>query len=163
LGLQTLAQKANSKQSYRLALVLAEFSDIDAILLLLNSPPPALSSTANSLPPRSAARQNQSAKGYSLEPTAGGLTPIEASPTELPTPNVPNSSHVADETALLTRGPDILSLTEYFTALDGVIEDLERMWKGLQEGRGGTREAGVKDLVGWTAIKMIETNKSSPS
>ena len=53
----------------------------------------------------------------------------------------------ADDSALLTRGPDIMSLNEYFTALDGVIEDLEKMWKGMTEGRGGAREAGVKDLV----------------
>jgi hypothetical protein len=40
-----------------------------------------------------------------------------------------------------------MALGEYFTALDGVIGDLERMWKGLTEGRGGAREAGIKDLV----------------
>lgn len=53
----------------------------------------------------------------------------------------------ADETALLTRGPDIMALGEYFTAMDGVIGDLERMWKGFTAGRGGAREAGVRDLV----------------
>lgn len=40
-----------------------------------------------------------------------------------------------------------MALGEYFSALDGVIDDLERMYKGLMEGRGGAREAGVKDLV----------------
>jgi hypothetical protein len=40
-----------------------------------------------------------------------------------------------------------MALGEYFNALDGVIGDLERMWKGLTEGRGGAREAGIKDLV----------------
>jgi len=40
-----------------------------------------------------------------------------------------------------------MALGEYFTAMDGVIGDLERMWKGYTEGRGGAREAGVRDLV----------------
>ncbi|WVF72381.1 hypothetical protein IAT40_007196 [Kwoniella sp. CBS 6097] len=66
------------------------------------------------------------------------------SPIQSAAPSGTNSP--ADETALLTRGPDIMSLNEYFVALDGVVGDLERMWKGLMEGRGGAREAGVKDL-----------------
>ena len=40
-----------------------------------------------------------------------------------------------------------MSLGEYFTALDGVIRDLEVLWKQVQDGRGGSREAGVKDLA----------------
>lgn len=39
-----------------------------------------------------------------------------------------------------------MALGEYFSALDSVVADLERMWRGLIEGRGGAREAGVKDL-----------------
>jgi exocyst complex protein 7 len=54
----------------------------------------------------------------------------------------------ADEVAILTRGPDIMALGEFYTALDGVVGDLERMWSALQEGRGGAREAAIKDLVG---------------
>lgn len=44
-----------------------------------------------------------------------------------------------------------MALGEYFTALDGVVGDLERMWKGLTEGRGGAREAGIKDLVSFAS------------
>ncbi|KAL7423726.1 exocyst complex component exo70 [Cryptotrichosporon argae] len=70
---------------------------------------------------------------------AGGLSPVvSAAPTRAASP--------ADESAILMRGPDIMALTEYFTALDNVIDDLERMWKGFMEGRGGAREVGVKDL-----------------
>ncbi|WVQ98552.1 hypothetical protein IAU59_005678 [Kwoniella sp. CBS 9459] len=106
-------------------------------------------------------------KGYSLDPFPLGAalsSPIQAnappalrriandqhqhqnhlSPIQSAAPSRTNSP--ADETALLTRGPDIMSLNEYFNALDGVVGDLERMWKGLMEGRGGAREAGVKDL-----------------
>lgn len=39
-----------------------------------------------------------------------------------------------------------MALGEYFGAMDSVVGDLERMWRGLVEGRGGAREAGVKDL-----------------
>jgi hypothetical protein len=41
-----------------------------------------------------------------------------------------------------------MSLGEFFSSLDAVVGDLERMWKGFKEGRGGAREAGVRDLVG---------------
>jgi len=77
-------------------------------------------------------------KGYSLEPP---LTPIQSIPG---TP--------ADETAILTRGPDIMALGEYNAAMDSTVGDLERMWKGFSEGRGGVREAGVRDLVGLLSI-----------
>lgn len=40
-----------------------------------------------------------------------------------------------------------MALGEYGGALDAVIGDLERMWKGFVDGRGGAREAGVRDLV----------------
>jgi hypothetical protein len=40
-----------------------------------------------------------------------------------------------------------MALGEFFGAMDAVIGDLERMWKGFKEGRGGAREAGVRDLV----------------
>ncbi|OCF55156.1 hypothetical protein L486_07267 [Kwoniella mangroviensis CBS 10435] len=74
-----------------------------------------------------------------LKSSAKQLSPIQsAAPSATASP--------ADETALLTRGPDIMALGEYFTAMDGVILDLDRMYKGLMEGRGGAREAGVKDL-----------------
>ncbi|WVR04979.1 hypothetical protein IAU60_001991 [Kwoniella sp. DSM 27419] len=97
------------------------------------------------------------AKGYSLDPPAQSPAPIPApavsrlraepshlSPIQSAVPS-PTASP-ADETALIMRGPDIMSLREYLNALDGVVGDLERMWKGLMEGRGGAREAGVKDL-----------------
>ena len=42
-----------------------------------------------------------------------------------------------------------MALSEYFSSMDGVIEDLERMWKGFTEGRGGAREAGIRDLVSY--------------
>ncbi|WVO16993.1 hypothetical protein L204_104679 [Cryptococcus depauperatus] len=53
----------------------------------------------------------------------------------------------AVDSALLLRGPDIMALGEYFGVLDSVIDDLERMYKGLMEGRGGARDAGVKELT----------------
>ncbi|BEJ18229.1 hypothetical protein CspHIS471_0705060 [Cutaneotrichosporon sp. HIS471] len=51
-----------------------------------------------------------------------------------------------NERAVITRGPDIMSLKEYFGALKVVIGDLEPMYQGLQEGRGGTREQKVAEL-----------------
>ncbi|WWC85250.1 uncharacterized protein L201_000112 [Kwoniella dendrophila CBS 6074] len=70
--------------------------------------------------------------------------PSTLSPIQSAVPS--RTASPADETAILMRGPDIMALNEYFNALDGVILDLERMYKGLMEGRGGAREAGVKDL-----------------
>ncbi|WVW83405.1 hypothetical protein I302_105424 [Kwoniella bestiolae CBS 10118] len=128
-------------------------------------PSPSSITTSNIVTPTSATIQSSSTKspisasspitGYSLgnpiitnlksnarttdKPGISNLSPIQsAAPSTTASP--------ADETALLTRGPDIMALNEYFAALDGVILDLERMWKGLMEGRGGAREAGVKDL-----------------
>ncbi|BEI87205.1 hypothetical protein CcaverHIS002_0705510 [Cutaneotrichosporon cavernicola] len=51
-----------------------------------------------------------------------------------------------NERAVIARGPDIMSLKEYFGALKAVIGDLEPMYQGLQEGRGGTREQKVAEL-----------------
>ncbi|GMK59487.1 hypothetical protein CspeluHIS016_0800930 [Cutaneotrichosporon spelunceum] len=51
-----------------------------------------------------------------------------------------------NERALISRGPDIMNLKEYFAALKAVIADLEPMYQGLQEGRGGTREQKVAEL-----------------
>lgn len=42
-----------------------------------------------------------------------------------------------------------MALGEFISAFDSVSADLERMWKGYKEGRGGAREAGVRDLVSW--------------
>lgn len=39
-----------------------------------------------------------------------------------------------------------MALSEFTSAMDSVIADLERMAKGLRDGRGGAREAGVRDL-----------------
>ncbi|KAK4687879.1 exocyst complex component 7, partial [Tremellales sp. Uapishka_1] len=132
LGIQPLTRKAHN---------------IDATLALLNpqsssslhprppnqtqrsNPPPSLASARDQLP--TAVPQ----RGYSIDP----LTPIPSRPESA-------AGTPADETVILTRGPDIMALGEYATALDGVIADLERMWKGFTEGRGGAREAGVKDL-----------------
>ncbi|WRT66900.1 uncharacterized protein IL334_003865 [Kwoniella shivajii] len=93
-----------------------------------------------------------SIKGFSLGTPLGNPLPShlrtrtnDLSPIQSAAPSTTASP--ADETALLTRGPDIMSLSEYNTAFDGVVTDLERMYKGLMEGRGGAREAGVKDLA----------------
>ena len=40
-----------------------------------------------------------------------------------------------------------MALGEYGAAMEAVIGDLERMWRGFVDGRGGVREAGVRDLV----------------
>jgi hypothetical protein len=54
-----------------------------------------------------------------------------------------------------------MALSEYFSALDSVIGDLERMWKGFTEGRGGAREAGVRDLVCATILPVEDPNAQS--
>lgn len=84
-------------------------------------------------------------QGYSLAPT---LTPIASVPGS-------GAATPADETAILTRGPDIMALGEFFGAMDAVTGDLERMWKGFKEGRGGAREAGVRDLVSARGTGMV--------
>jgi hypothetical protein len=40
-----------------------------------------------------------------------------------------------------------MALSEFTNAFDSVAADLERMYRGFKEGRGGAREAGVRDLV----------------
>ena len=76
-------------------------------------------------------------QGYTVD--ASPITPISTVPTV--------SVGTADEAAIINRGPDITSLKEFFDAMNGVIGDLERMWKGYTEGRGGAREAGVQNLA----------------
>ncbi|ODN84885.1 hypothetical protein L202_00737 [Cryptococcus amylolentus CBS 6039] len=105
---------------------------------------PSAPASAPPRPPTSRQASASSAKGYSLEPPTVKLTAPALSPIASAAPS--RSATPADDSALLMRGPDIMALGEYFTALNGVVEDLERMWKGLTEGRGGAREAGVKDL-----------------
>jgi hypothetical protein len=39
-----------------------------------------------------------------------------------------------------------MAFGEFAGAMDSVVGDLERMAKGLRDGRGGAREAGVRDL-----------------
>lgn len=48
-----------------------------------------------------------------------------------------------------------MALGEYGGAMDVVVGDLERMWKGFVEGRGGAREAGVRDLVSGTFMLRV--------
>ena len=48
-----------------------------------------------------------------------------------------------------------MSLNEYFTALDGVIRDLEVLWKAFTSGRGGARESGVKELVSFNVQDTV--------
>lgn len=125
-------------------------SDIDAILSAVfpeptSSPSPSktasypISSTRN-LP--TSCSIPSALNGYSLEPPT--LTPIHSAP-----------GTSADGTAILTRAPDIMALGEYGGAMDVVVGDLERMWKGFVEGRGGAREAGVRDLVSGTFMLRV--------
>ncbi|WWC69690.1 uncharacterized protein I206_103633 [Kwoniella pini CBS 10737] len=83
---------------------------------------------------------------------------INLSPIQSNNPSINNSP--ADETAILIRGPDLMSLNEFFISIDGVILDLERMFKGLMQGRGGAREIGVKDLsnlveIGFSGLTQL--------
>ncbi|WVQ78246.1 hypothetical protein IAT38_000329 [Cryptococcus sp. DSM 104549] len=152
-------------------------AEIEAILSYLSGGP-LTAPTTTPAPSRSAPSSRQvssastsasTAKGYSLDPSAASTTQSSSSKPASATARNPALAHLtpipsaassraaspADDTALLHRGPDIMSLGEYFGALDGVVEDLERMWKGLVEGRGGAREAGVADLS-----KLVETGFS---
>lgn len=45
-----------------------------------------------------------------------------------------------------------MALSEFTNAFDSVAADLERMYKGFKEGRGGAREAGVRDLVSLLSV-----------
>jgi hypothetical protein len=49
-----------------------------------------------------------------------------------------------------------MALGEYFGALEVVIADLEHMNQGLMEGRGGTREQGVAELVSGGSVFNLE-------
>lgn len=59
----------------------------------------------------------------------------------------PMSPATGTERAVIERGPDIMGLKEYFGAIKGVVQDLEQLYQGMMEGRGGTREQGVAELV----------------
>lgn len=75
--------------------------------------------------------------------------PASPSPLASPLPKVASVTGIAgagDEHAILAKGPDLMSVAEYFSALKVVITDLEQMYKGLSEGRGGAREQGVNEL-----------------
>lgn len=54
---------------------------------------------------------------------------------------------VGTEKAILARGIDPMAPGEFFGAMQNVIEDIERMDRGIAEGRGGSREAGINELV----------------
>ncbi|GFZ46609.1 hypothetical protein JCM24511_03829 [Saitozyma sp. JCM 24511] len=139
LGLQPLTRKA---------------ANIDAVLASLSRPGPyrsvSASNPTSSSTPSAVPGTKPNVQGYSLAPT---LTPIASVPGS-------GAATPADETAILTRGPDIMALGEFFGAMDAVTGDLERMWKGFKEGRGGAREAGVRDLsalveVGFSGIAQL--------
>jgi hypothetical protein len=49
--------------------------------------------------------------------------------------------------AILERGVDHMAPGEFFGAMHNVIQDIEQMHRGIAEGRGGGREAGVSELV----------------
>ncbi|ORX34454.1 Cullin repeat-like-containing domain protein [Kockovaella imperatae] len=134
LGIQPLSRKA---------------ANIDAALGILSPPKPSQpplpsSSSVRSLPQASSSRSineqsraSPAVQGYTLDAPSSS----RAGPSSIRSP-----TPTADESAILTRGPDIMSLGEYFSALASVIRDLETIWKQVQEGRGGSREAGIKDL-----------------
>lgn len=118
-------------------------ADIDALLSYLSGK--SVASIPNSRPATNRQASTSSAtKGSSVEPASAIPPHFTASTSSKPSSR---SATPTDDVVLLTRGPDIMALGEYFSALDGVIDDLERMYRGLMEGRGGAREAGVKDLV----------------
>ena len=117
------------------------FVDIDAVLLAVSSRAQSANTKPQAhIPPviRSISSTRSipsSQKGYSLEPPSSMV------------PSRSSGGTPADETAILTRGPDIMALGEYNAAMDAVVGDLEGMWRGYKEGRGGAREAGIRDLV----------------
>ena len=49
-----------------------------------------------------------------------------------------------------------MALGEFTNAFDSVAADLERMYRGFKEGRGGAREAGVRDLVSLRAASGLK-------
>lgn len=88
-----------------------------------------------------------------MEP-ASAISSHMTTSTSSKTPS--RSTTPTDDAVLLARGPDIMALGEFFSALDKVIDDLEMMYKGLMEGRGGAREAGVKDLVSVIYLRSLK-------
>ncbi|OXB39264.1 hypothetical protein J007_00940 [Cryptococcus neoformans] len=123
-------------------------ANIDALLSYLSGK--SVASIPNSRPATNRQASTSSAtKGSSVEPASAIPPHFTASTSSKPSSR---SATPTDDVVLLTRGPDIMALGEYFSALDGVIDDLERMYRGLMEGRGGAREAGVKDLT-----QLVET------
>jgi len=48
-----------------------------------------------------------------------------------------------------------MASSEFTNAFDSVAADLERMYRGFKEGRGGAREAGVRDLVSRLVSKRV--------
>jgi hypothetical protein len=36
---------------------------------------------------------------------------------------------------------------EFYSATEAVVQDIEEMHRGISEGRGGSREAGISELV----------------
>lgn len=118
-------------------------ADIDALLSYLSGKP--VASIPDSRPAISRQAATSSATiGYSVEPASTIPSHMTTSTSSKPPSH---STTPTDDVVLLARGPDIMALGEFFSALDKVIDDLEMMYKGLMEGRGGAREAGVKDLV----------------
>lgn len=158
LGLQPLTRKGQSKLQLPRSKAPTKLNeDIDTLIQLL-SPTQPTTSVRQPIParvPSSRSARHPAVPGYSLEP-AGTLTPIAAS---LP---ASGTATPADESAILARGPDIMALSEYFAAFESVSGDLERMWKGFREGRGGAREAGIRDLVSHQAhTKCVRSLKFS--
>jgi exocyst complex protein 7 len=47
-----------------------------------------------------------------------------------------------------------MALSEFTNAFGSVAADLERMYRGFKEGRGGAREAGVRDLVSFLPARV---------
>lgn len=127
-------------------------ADIDALLSYLSGKP--VASIPDSRPAISRqATTSSTTKGYSVEP-ASAISSHMTTSISSKTPS--RSTTPTDDAVLLTRGPDIMALGEFFSALDKVIDDLEMMYKGLMEGRGGAREAGVKDLVSVIYLRSLK-------
>ncbi|XAO24207.1 hypothetical protein I312_103002 [Cryptococcus bacillisporus CA1280] len=118
-------------------------ANIDALLSYLSGKPVASIPDSRPAISRQATTSNTT-KGYSVEPASTIPSHMTTSTSSKPSSH---STTPTDDVVLLARGPDIMALGEFFSALDKVIDDLETMYKGLMEGRGGAREAGVKDLT----------------
>jgi exocyst complex protein 7 len=64
-----------------------------------------------------------------------------------------HSGSPADETAIITRGPDMMALSEYITAINSVRDDLERM----DSAGSRAREAGIRDLVRGCLVAIVRS------